>query len=331
MNGLMLSTSGRTATLGDVASVETPQGHGRWQPVPHIALYEQVMRAIEHYKFNVIEESHALDKGGLRYAGLIRVKGETSEWTPVFGIMNSHDQSTSAKVTFGDLFMLCLNLCISAERLIARKHTKNIFSDLPNLVNRVIGQMPEHLQLQDARYNWYGQTEVSDKDIHDTLIRAAESKVVAPSKILKVLGEYHNPTHSEYAKDGHTVMTLHQAFTETHKGTNIFTLPKRQDALIGLLDSLSGFDPMAVVNTPDETPLDYEKIVDAEVISVSTVEPKVVRSHTEHIQQLINERPEVRDQIVYETDVDLPVYSETEVPEGRYDRAKELLETVYSN
>ena len=91
---------------------------------------------------------------------------------------------------------------------------------------------------QDERIGTYKETELSDPTAHDLVIRAVDAKVLPVTQVPAVLEEWRTPSHAEFAADGKTVWRFHNAMTQVWKGRNLAALPRRSQALHGLLDSV---------------------------------------------------------------------------------------------
>ena len=81
---------------------------------------------------------------------------------------------------------------------------------------------------QDKRITAYKEHEVSDAQAHDLVIRSIDVGVCANSYIPGVLHQWREPKHN--------------AFTEKLKEGNLAELPKRTEALHGLLDVAVGLN-----------------------------------------------------------------------------------------
>jgi hypothetical protein len=55
-----------------------------------------------------------------------------------------------------------------------------------------------------------------------------------------VLDEWRSPSHEEFVAGGKTAWRLHNAVTHVWKGRNLAALPRRSQALHGLLDVVCG-------------------------------------------------------------------------------------------
>jgi hypothetical protein len=60
------------------------------------------------------------------------------------------------------------------------------------------------------------------------------------TQVPAVLGEWRQPRHAGFAADGKTAWRLFNAFSEIWKGRHLAALPRRSQALHGLLDAACG-------------------------------------------------------------------------------------------
>lgn len=91
---------------------------------------------------------------------------------------------------------------------------------------------------QDKRISAYKEAEITDIDAHDLVIRATDVGVCSNRLIPPVLHEWREPRHDAF--EGRNVWSLFNAFTESLKEGNLAELPKRTEALNGLLDTHVG-------------------------------------------------------------------------------------------
>jgi hypothetical protein len=209
--------------------------------VPHHRLLEQVESTITAGGLTVVNQAHALWQDGQRYFGLLEVaNGEShDDYGLVIGLRNSHDKSFPAAIAMGSCVFVCDNLAFSAEVTIARRHTRFIERDLPRIVHTAVGRLADMRGQQDERIRTYKETELSDPAAHDLVVRAVDASVLPVTQVPAVLGEWRRPSHEEFAAEK-TAWRFHNAMTEVWKGKNLAALPRRSQALHGLLDSACG-------------------------------------------------------------------------------------------
>lgn len=79
-----------------------------------------------------------------------------------------------------------------------------------------------------------------DAHAHDLIIRSVDVGVCANSYIPDVLREWREPVHEQFVE--RNVWTLFNAFTAALKQGNLAELPRRTEALHGLLDVAVGLN-----------------------------------------------------------------------------------------
>ena len=109
--------------------------------------------------------------------------------------------------------------------------------DLPLITERAIGLLMTKWHDQDTRISAYKEAHLHETDAHDLVIRATDVGVCSNRLIPSVLHEWRQPRHEVFQE--RNVWSLFNAFTESLKG-NLIELPRRTEALHGLLDNHVG-------------------------------------------------------------------------------------------
>lgn len=239
MLNLCLHCGAHEADRTDVAASVTPEPTDTWHPIPHNRLLNQVESTLTDVGLNVVSEAHALSREGDRYFGLLQLQnGQVQDdYALIAGIRNSHDQSYPAGLVIGSGVFVCDNLAFSGEIKFARKHTRFIDRDLPQLVQAAVGRLGEMRHKQDERIAAYKAKRLADRDAHHLLVRMVDSGTLPVTRLPVALHEYREPSHDEFMIDGkRTAWTLMNATTEALKGRNLDALPRRTQSMHGLLD-----------------------------------------------------------------------------------------------
>ena len=87
-------------------------------------------------------------------------------------------------------------------------------------------------------------TEIEDRTAHDLIVRATDVGVCPIQLIPRVLHEWREPRHEAFAP--RNAWSLFNAFTEALKG-NLIELPRRTEALHGLLEVLGGIGELYAI------------------------------------------------------------------------------------
>jgi uncharacterized protein DUF932 len=242
MVNLVLHCGAQHAERQAVEDAFTPAASASWVPVPHHRLLEQVESTLVASGMHVENEAHALWNNGLRYFGLLEVTNGHAhdDYGLVVGLRNSHDKTFPAAIAMGSAVFVCDNLAFSAQVTIARRHTRFIERDLPRVVHTAVARLSDMRGQQDARISAYKDTPLTDPVAHDLVIRAVDANVLPVTQVPAALDEWRTPSHEEFAADGKTVWRFHNALTHVSTGRNLAALPRRSQALHGLLDLVCG-------------------------------------------------------------------------------------------
>ena len=171
---LILHCGAQAVELEEVRSVTTPRSTDSWCPIPHSQLITTVQKTLATTNLRIGTQAHSLSHEGQRYFGLMEIHGRQSsqDYCWVLGLRNSHDKTFPAGIVAGASVFVCDNLSFSGEVKFARKHTRFIVRDLPQLVERSIGLLLAKWHDQDKRIAAYKDAEISDTAAHDLIIRA---------------------------------------------------------------------------------------------------------------------------------------------------------------
>ncbi len=239
---LMLHRGSTEVSRETVAAVTTPASTYSWTPISHIELVEQVESVLESNQLKIVHQAHGMSREGNRYFGLMQIQNGAAhdDYSWVLGLRNSHDKMFPAGLVAGMSVFVCDNLSFSGEIRMARKHTSHIARDLPFLTSRAIGRLVDKWHHQDERIAAYKNISLITASAHDLIIRATDVRALPPSQIPQVLEQWRNPRHDAF--EARTVWSLFNSFTEVLKASSLDALPKRTEALHGLLDSYVGLN-----------------------------------------------------------------------------------------
>ena len=227
--------------FGQLANVVTPEATDSHTPIPHDQLVTMTRDALGNAGLQIVEEEHALARGGLRYFGGFALKGEQIDGTDrnvVLGLRNAHDKSFAASVAIGNRMMVCENLCFSSDVKLARRHTLNIFNDLPRVLADAVARVVSHWNDMGNRIQSYQQTEISEALAADLLVKLVDVKAFPARDIYNAVQEFRNPRHDEFK--GGTLWTLYNSITENLKGGDLSKLPFRTMTAQSIFDRMAG-------------------------------------------------------------------------------------------
>lgn len=266
MNGLMLHCGAGLVDLERVEAVNTPEATDSHFPIPHIELINLVREGLGTAGYDIVQEAHGLGDGviyttdakgrriadkdqpipGGRYFGLLEIAPKNfggldspdvkPDYGLVAGLRNSHDKTFRSAFALGGRVFVCDNMSFSGEVVIGRKHTLNILRDLPNLITGAIQQLGVEQLRQAARFDAYKAFGINDAQAHDLAICAMREGVFAPNRIKKVVEEWHEPSHDDFAREKN-VWRLFNGVTEAVK-------PRGQEGIARLNTNLNGLQKL---------------------------------------------------------------------------------------
>jgi hypothetical protein len=237
---LFLHAGSYAATLDEVSAIPTPDPTETHYPIPHRRLIDLVRENIGELGLQIKREEYGLWRDGNRMFGVLELgNGDGKrDYSLVAGVRNSHDKSFPGAFAVGSRVFVCDNLAFSGEIVIARKHTRFIDRDLPQLVLRAVGKLPGMRDKQDRRIEFYKETELDNSEAHDLMIRSMRNRIVAAARLPDVARYWHTPSHDEFKP--RNVWSLFNCFTEAMKQSSAVALPRRTLALHGLMDQVCG-------------------------------------------------------------------------------------------
>jgi hypothetical protein len=260
---LVLHAGAQVVTRDLVRAVPTPEATDTWTPVPHADLIDLTLQNFTDSGLAVIEERHGLYKEGARYFGVFKLgrvleraplDGEGDivdpfgvdratpdfqppDWSMAVGLRNSHDKSFPANLLGGSWVFVCDNLAFNGEIKLVRRHTRNIMRDIPNLVSRAVAALVNGRHAMAQRIEAYKDTSLTDPQAHDLLVRALDARALTTTQLPKVLGEWREPRHEEFAP--RNAWSFVNAATEVLKESPAL-IPARTMALHGVVDRFAG-------------------------------------------------------------------------------------------
>lgn len=238
---LLLHCGAHAVDAEVLQSVYTPEPTRSWQPIPHHDLLHRVKEVLPAFGLRVMQEAHALTHDGGRYFGLLEVRNgcPSNEYGWVLGIRNSHDKTFPAGIVAGSQVFVCDNLAFSGEIKVARKHTRFILRDLPQLIEASTRKLVERWKAQDQRVEAYKGCRLNDRDAHDLTIQALDRRVITTRQLPDVLKEWREPRYADFRP--RTAWSWFNAVTESIKG-HLGALPRRTAALYALCDRRVGLN-----------------------------------------------------------------------------------------
>ncbi len=98
-----------------------------------------------------------------------------------------------------------------------RKHTVNVFRDLPDLIYRMLSQVAVMRERNDGDIAAMKDRELQPAGAHHLMAEAIRASVLPASRLPRVIEACEEPRHEEFGP--RTAWSLFNAFTEVAKGS----------------------------------------------------------------------------------------------------------------
>jgi hypothetical protein len=242
MKGLMLHCGGQLATRDEVFSVPAPTATETYAPLPYESFVTRIEKQLTVDGIGITEERLALGKNGQRLFGLLGLEMPglvKAEYGCVLGLRTSYDKSFANGVCIGAAVFVCDNLSFAGEVTFERKHTAGMLRDLSWMISETVLTLPERFAEQSATFETYREHELDDRDVHDLAIRLWDAGALGTLEIPRLIKEWREPRHQEFAQAKKTTWRLFNAATEIIKG-DLWRLPARTRAVHRVLDEVCG-------------------------------------------------------------------------------------------
>ena len=214
---LMLHRGGWGATKADLAAIPLPAATPTYHPVPYGRFVEEVELHIPRFGLSVRSSHFALAREGNQMFGVLTCANgkPDADYALAIGVRNSYDRSLSVGLTFGSRVFCCDNLAFSGEVTMHRKHTANVFRDLPDLIYKMLGQVSVMRERTDREIEAMKAEVLGSERADHLMVEAIRSGVLPASRLPKVLEAWEEPQHREFFP--RTAWSLFNAFTEVQK------------------------------------------------------------------------------------------------------------------
>lgn len=214
---LVLHRGGWAAAKADLASVPVPEETDSYVPVPYPRFVEEVELHVPRFGLAITEERFALAKEGRQLFGVLTCTNGhgQADYALAIGLRSSYDRSLAVGLVAGTRVFCCDNLAFSGEAEMHRKHTANVFRDLPDLIYRMLSKVSTMRGCQDAEIAAWKARDLAPADAHHLMVEAIRARAIPASRLPKVLEAWEEPAYPEF--EPRTAWSLYNAFTEFAK------------------------------------------------------------------------------------------------------------------
>lgn len=213
---LYLHCGALSATLDELAAVETPAPTETWEPIAHIDIVNALLKEAEGAGFKITREQYGLSQSGNQMFGVLDFSSGTADYSYSVGFRNSHDKTWAAGVAAGHRIFVCDNLVLSGEYVEKRKHT--VGNGFIQMMRDAFAFIPQRLEEMTKNLERLKLEGLSDDEARLLVFKTFEMGAITSSRIGQVWHEYQHPTFEEFSEP--TKYNLLMAFTEVAKREN---------------------------------------------------------------------------------------------------------------
>ncbi|MFM7232372.1 MAG: DUF932 domain-containing protein [bacterium] len=216
MSRLMLH-GGWSATLADLAAVPVPEATESYVPVPHPRLIEEIKLHVPRFGLTIEKEEYGLAREGAQMFGVLTCRNgrPAPDYHLALGCRSSLDRSLSIGLVLGSSVVCCSNLAFSGEVQAHRKHTVNVFRDLPDLIYTMLSKVSSMRTRIDGEIAAMKSRDITPPTAHHLMVEAIRANVLSASRLPKVIEAWEEPAQAEFSP--RTAWSLFNAFTEIAK------------------------------------------------------------------------------------------------------------------
>ena len=214
---LVVHRGGWQATKADLAAVPVPEPTESYYPVPYGRFVEEVELHVPRFGLEIKSSEFALAREGAQMFGVLTCTNGhgAKDYALAIGLRSSYDRSLAVGATFGSRCFVCDNLAFSGEVSMSRRHTVNVFRDLPDLIYKMLSQVSSMRERIDAEITAMKACELPLAQAHHLMVEAIRVNVMPASRLPKVIEAWEEPQHEEFTP--RTAWSLFNAFTEIQK------------------------------------------------------------------------------------------------------------------
>lgn len=218
------------------------------QPIAHSDMIDLAVSNLKKAGYQITDTEFALHQSTDKWGklkdmmfGIIELKSDHSDYTPMIGLRNSNSRHSASKFSVGTRMFICDNMQFSNDHVIGHKHTTGILDELPARMEEAVSKLKYEFERTHNRMEYFKRTELTD-DARWTIIGNSVETALkkSPSAVGQWLAEYRDPRHDEFKRKD--FFAFQNAFTEIAKKWDFSDRVDRTRGVLSILDEHSGFN-----------------------------------------------------------------------------------------
>lgn len=215
-------------------------------PIPHHQFFELALDQLHSQGYSVDQPKHFLNREGAHYFSMMHLHHQDEEQdenhSTVCALRNAHDKTFVASLAIGANVFVCDNLSFSGDIVVGRKHTPNIWNDLPELFEGAIKKIRVMRKRQDIRFSEYREAPLDDYTADHLIMESYRQGIINLKRIGAVHKEWHDPTADHGDKSIWRYFNAVTAALGPASTNQLIQLPKKTIDLHLLLDDFCHID-----------------------------------------------------------------------------------------
>jgi hypothetical protein len=199
--------------------------------VPYHKLISIAAEVVTEHGFIVNSTRVQVRKDGSQMFAMLSLgkgdKSELKEFTRMLGLRSSYDKTLPNSMVFGTQVVVCSNMMFAGDIKVFRRHTLNVFEEMPELFSNAFDQGLQQFKLDVNFLRKLREMTMPKAAFGDAFIlHQMLTGVLAPADVRKVYDAWRD--HKE--KD--TLYGLHNGFTQVWRDNlNPILIPEKSQAL----------------------------------------------------------------------------------------------------
>ena len=141
--------------------------------------------------YAITNPQHFLNREAAHYFGTdadpdTKTRIRTPNTQPCAALRNSHDKTFIASLALGAKVFICDNLSFSGDIVVGRKHTPNIWDDLPEIFEGAIKKVRVMRKRQDVRFREYREAPLDDHTVDHLIMETYREGIINLKRIGRV-------------------------------------------------------------------------------------------------------------------------------------------------
>ncbi|OPY11582.1 MAG: hypothetical protein A4E69_02786 [Syntrophus sp. PtaB.Bin138] len=197
--------------------VPLPEETDSYQPVSHYDLTDRLLTVSRDIltDYCLVGEKYALARQGQQMFAFLQFRKEAADLGLCIAIRNNYDRSMSVGMAIGATVFICVNLALTGEIAVMKKHTKNVWTTLEDLAISTIYRSQRNFQTIQVASERMRGIPFSDSDAFSTMGILFGMDIVSPRQIPIVKEEWLRARHEVFRE--RNAWSFYNACTEALK------------------------------------------------------------------------------------------------------------------